>query len=64
MMLRMSADVWAGVSMVVVGVVTVPGLWRMPLTMTTTALPLFVVDDRCGRAVLGCAEAPVGDGRG
>jgi len=50
--------------MVVVGVVTVPGLWRMPLTMTTTALPLFVVDDRCGRAVLGCAEAPVGDGRG
>jgi hypothetical protein len=44
-------SVWSLVA-VVVGVVTVPGSGRMQLGLTTTALPLDVVEDRCGRAVL------------
>jgi hypothetical protein len=36
----------------VVGAVTVTGTGRIDSEKTTAALPLHVVEDRCGRAVL------------
>jgi len=47
----------------VVGAVTVTGTGKDWPGKTTTALPLHVVEDRCGRAVL-MHGGTVGDGRG
>src|SRR6266542_4346216 len=48
---------------VVVGAVSVPVIWRIAPTNATTALPLVVVVDLSGRAVL-THGGTVGDGRG